>query len=272
MGATLLLGGAILLSGCHVDMWSQNKMKPYFESDFFSDRSELRPVVPGTVPHNGNLALRLDDVYMTGKDPATGKYVAKIPVAAVKSFAAPRVMLERGQDRFNAYCTPCHGYIGDGNGMITQRGLGYWQKLPASYYTARLRKIEDGYLYDVLVNGHGVMYGYGSRITDVNDRWAVVSYIRTLQLAHNASPSLAPAGAIKPGEAPVDTTMGNPELSGDRAEQPTPVDTTTGAAHEINRTPGGGNPGAANGISVPAGAAPDAPAGSPAPAASEGAQ
>lgn len=215
-GAALLLGGAAALSGCHIDMWDQPLHKPYYENDFFSDRSELRPVVPNTVPHAGDITARLDDAYTTGRD-AAGKYVPQIPARAVHAFGSPKAMLLRGQDRFNAFCSPCHGYIGDGNGMISQRGLGYWQKLPASYYTDRLRKVEDGYIYDVLVNGHGVMYGYGSRISDFNDRWAVVSYVRALQLAHGASPSTVPADVLQKLQGqksvPVTENSGAPEAA-----------------------------------------------------------
>ncbi|HVK06743.1 MAG TPA: cytochrome c [Armatimonadaceae bacterium] len=210
-----LVGGAALavvsiLSGCHIDMWRQPKAKANSQSDFFADRQTSRPLEPGTVPQGG---LRLDDAYHSGRiaasagaaaagpSPATeggtgGPWVTSIPVEAVESFASPKAMLLRGKDRFNAFCAPCHGALGDGNGMITQRGLQYWQKLPASYHADRLRRAEDGYIYDVLTNGKGIMYGYGARIQDVNDRWAVVSYVRALQLAQRGLPS-AEAAALR---------------------------------------------------------------------------
>ncbi|MBC8103703.1 MAG: cytochrome c [Cytophagales bacterium] len=250
VGATLLLGNALLLSGCHVDMWVQPKMKPYYESDFFSDRSELRPIVPHTVAVGG-LESRLDDAYMLGRTPQ-GKYVPQIPVKAVRSFVSPKAMLERGQDRYNAFCSPCHGKTGNGNGMITQRGLGYWQKLPASYFTDRLRKIEDGYLYDVLVNGHGVMYGYGSRIQDINDRWSVIAYTRALQLAHNADPALATAEAResvagqKPAKEPGDSKELGEGVDDNAVTKPTVKSGTMGTERPVNRTPGGGGAGSEN--------------------------
>jgi hypothetical protein len=180
------LAVACVLSGCHVDMWRQPKAKANMESDFFSDRQVSRPLVPGTVPVGG---LDMADPYHTGRAGAAGeRWVSTIPSEAVLSFASPKVMLLRGRDRYDAFCSPCHGNLGDGNGMITQRGLQYWQKIPASYHTDRLRRAEDGYLYDVLVNGKGVMYGYASRIQDINDRWAVVAYIRALQLAQKGLP------------------------------------------------------------------------------------
>ena len=92
-------------------------------------------------------------------------------------------MLDRGQNRYDVYCSPCHGVTGNGNGFIAQRGMGFWQKMPATLHQPRLQKVEDGYLYDVLTHGKGAMYGYASRIQDYNDRWAVVAYVRMLQEA-----------------------------------------------------------------------------------------
>jgi mono/diheme cytochrome c family protein len=198
LGASAMLGATVVVSGCHVDMWEQPKIKAYYPSEFYADEQGSRPLVPGTVPQ-GPLKLG-DPAYYTGL--VNGKPVKTIPVRAVQEFASPKDMLLRGQDRFNAYCSPCHSRTGDGNGFITQRGLGFWSKLPASYHTDRLRKIEDGHIYDVLTNGFGIMYGYGSRIQDPKDRWAVVSYVRALQLARTASPTevpaLAPTGGIAP--------------------------------------------------------------------------
>jgi mono/diheme cytochrome c family protein len=179
------LGVTSLLSGCHLDMWIQPKAKPYYQSDFFSDQQASRPLVPGTVAQG---ALRLEDSYHTGRE-ANGKPTKTIPASAVRSFESPKAMLLRGQERYNIYCQPCHGKNGNGNGMIMQRGLGYWQKVAASYQTPRLRKIEDGHIYDVITNGYGVMYGYAARIQDVNDRWAIVAYIRALQRAEAGVPS-----------------------------------------------------------------------------------
>ena len=171
------LAGIAVLSGCHLDMWIQPKAKPYYQSDFFRDQQASRPLVTGAVPQG---SLRLNDAYHTGYDSAT-KLTKNIPVQAVESFASPKEMLLRGQERYNVYCQPCHGKLGNGNGMIMQRGTGYWQKVAASYHTKRLREIEDGHIYDVITNGYGVMYGYASRIQDVNDRWAIVAYSRALQ-------------------------------------------------------------------------------------------
>lgn len=187
LGVLATLGAGSLLSGCHIDMWAQPKVDAYEESDFFADRQASRPLVPGTRAQG---ALKeTDPVYYTGFEP-TGRRVARIPQRAVRAFASPGEMLKRGQDRYEAYCTPCHSRVGNGNGFITQRGLGYWQKLPASFHTDRLRKVEDGHIFDVITNGYGVMYGYASRVQNVDDRWALVAYVRALQLAQNADPAL----------------------------------------------------------------------------------
>jgi mono/diheme cytochrome c family protein len=184
----------VSVSGCHVDMWRQPKIKPYWQSDFFNDQQGSRPQVANTVARGRIIS---DDVaYYTGRG-EDGKLLRTIPVRAVQSFASPKDMLLRGQSRYNAYCSPCHGRTGNGNGFISQRGLGYWSKLPASYQTERLRKVEDGHLYDTLVNGFGIMYGYGARIQDVNDRWAVVAYVRALQLAGGTS-----TGTVAPAPTP----------------------------------------------------------------------
>lgn len=181
LGLTLL-GGSTLLSGCHIDMWEQPKMKTYYESDFYTDRQASRAVPEGTVARG---QLRTDDAFTTGKEGT--KFVAQLPAEAVNNFGGPKAMLDRGEERYTIYCAPCHGTTGNGNGFIAQRGLGFWQKLPSTLLQPRLQKVEDGYLYDVLAHGKGAMYGYASRIQDYNDRWAVVAYVRALQLAGGAA-------------------------------------------------------------------------------------
>jgi mono/diheme cytochrome c family protein len=238
-------------------MWRQAKIKPYREYDFFADRNGSRPLVPGTVAQ-GKMKTE-DPIFFTGKG-ADNKPVKTIPVKAVKSFVSPKAMLERGKDRYTAYCYPCHGAVGNGNGFIMQRGLGYWQKLASSYHTERLRKIEDGHIYDVITNGHGVMYGYASRIQDVNDRWAVVAYVRALQLAQSgtllSATSAVPApeatptpatrpGATRPGNVPPGPRVSpSPTATLAPAEAPVPSVTpgaTPTPAPEAEPTPAGGN-------------------------------
>ncbi|MDX1932110.1 MAG: cytochrome c [Capsulimonadales bacterium] len=225
-GLTLAFLATVAVSGCHIDMWRQPKIKPYEESDFFNDRQGSRPKVAHTVAR-GRI-LTDDVVYYTGKD-ARGRLIRNIPLRAVQSFTSPKDMLLRGQERFNAFCSPCHGQTGNGNGFISQRGLGYWSKLPASFQTDRLRRTEDGHIYDTLVNGYGIMYGYGSRIQDVNDRWAVVAYVRALQLAATGTVPApnAPVSTEPPvsGEAPVSTETEVPGSSARNPEAGAPANT-----------------------------------------------
>jgi mono/diheme cytochrome c family protein len=269
LGATALLGASVLLSGCHIDMWEQPKVDVYSESDFYADKQGSRPLVAGAIAQG---PAKLDDpAYYTGRD-VNGKLVKTIPVRAVNAFHSPGDMLKTGQERYEAYCTPCHSRVGNGNGFIAQRGLGYWQKLPATFHTDRLRKIEDGHIYDVIVNGQGVMYSYSSRIQNVNDRWAVVAYVRALQLSRQQSPALltaderdrlkmeearrgASAGVTDPGATtpegnkPVAPGVGG-GLRNEEAGEPRPSAPTG---------PGGATP------TPQASATPTAPAASPAP-------
>ena len=182
MLSLIAISSVSMLSGCHVDQWQQPKVKYDQENDFFRDGQGNRPLVAGAVPVGG---LRIDKAFYDGKLP-TGKPVPSIPPGAVTAIGGPKEMLERGENRYNVYCTPCHGRAGDGNGFVAQRGLGYWQKVPASLHLPRLRKVEDGHIYDVVTHGKGVMYGYAARIPDPNDRWAIVSYVRVLQDAQLA--------------------------------------------------------------------------------------
>lgn len=175
LGLTALTSVSVL-SGCHIDMWQQPKMKAYYESDFYTNRQSSRAIPDGTVAQG---QLRSGDAYTSGKEGT--KFVAQIPAEAVKAFGGPKAMLDRGQNRYDVFCSPCHGTVGNGNGFIAQRGMGFWQKMPATLHQPRLLKVEDGYIYDVLTHGKGAMYGYASRIQDYNDRWAVVAYVRMLQ-------------------------------------------------------------------------------------------
>ena len=193
----LLIGAAI--AGCHTDMWVQPKVKPLAESDFFPDDQSSRPLVPHTVARG---FLKTDQEYYTGwtggrmaTDPATGRQdvvgaqiVDKIPAAALAAFDGdPKKMLERGRDRFDIYCSPCHSRLGDGNGMIAQRGFSL-RRPPGNYHTDRLRKMPIGHFYQVMTEGYGVMYSYASRV-ETQDRWAIAAYIRVLQKSQKADPA-----------------------------------------------------------------------------------
>lgn len=170
----LAVGAGFLVVGCNTDLWQQPKLAPLDESTFYSDGSSARPLPAGTVARGH---LRLDDAFFTGR--VNGKYVDQFPIKVTKD------LILRGQDRFNVYCTPCHGRLGDGNGMITKRGLAL-RRPPADYHTDRLRKMPVGHFFDVITNGYGVMFSYASRV-EPQDRWAIIAYIRTLQLSENAT-------------------------------------------------------------------------------------
>jgi cytochrome c553 len=161
---------ALLLFGCRLDMHVQPKYLPYEPTDFFGDgRSERQPV-PGTVARG---QLRLDELMFTGRE--NGVVVDKFP------FPIAKADLDRGRERYNVYCTPCHDYTGTGRGMIVQRGF----PQPPSYHIQRLRDAPAGHFYEVITNGFGAMYSYAARVEPA-DRWRIAAYIRVLQLSRNA--------------------------------------------------------------------------------------
>ncbi len=178
----------VFVAGCHTDMWRQPKTEPMDRSEFFADGQSARPLIPGTIAR-GN--LRADDAFYTGA--VNGKWVDKMPIEVTKA------LVERGQDRFNVYCSPCHGRLGDGNGMVAHRGLQLVRPV-GNYHTNRLRKMPVGHFYDVITNGYGAMYSYASRV-EPQDRWAIVSYIRALQLSQNAPVTDEVKAAIEKQEA-----------------------------------------------------------------------
>jgi len=190
---TLALG--MIAAGCHTDMWVQPKSKPQHDSVVFEDGMSSRPRVAGTVARGKNM----DDIrYFSGRD-ENSKLVTEIPVQRVmkeRRVANYQDLIMRGKDRFEVFCTPCHGQLGDGQGMIAQRGLAL-KRQPANYHTDRLRKMPVGHFFDVMTNGYGVMYSFASRVP-VSDRWAIASYIRALQRSQNGG--VMPT----PGEVPLD--------------------------------------------------------------------
>lgn len=174
----------VVVGGCHTDMWVQPKIKPLEASTFYSDRQSARMPVAGTVARG---RLNEDDAMYTGY--LKGKLVTTLPAQVILD----KALLERGMERFTIYCTPCHGQLGDGKGMIAERGFNL-RKKPASYHTDRLRRMPIGHFFDVITNGHGVMYSYAARVK-VEDRWAISAYIRALQASQDADPAEAPADA-----------------------------------------------------------------------------
>jgi cytochrome c553 len=170
---------ALLLFGCRLDMHVQPKYLPYEPTDFFGDgRSERQPV-PGTVARG---QLRLDELMFTGRE--NGVVVDKFP------FPITKADLDRGRERYNVYCTPCHDYSGTGRGMIVQRGF----PQPPSYHIQRLRDAPAGHFYEVITNGFGAMYSYAARVEPA-DRWRIAAYIRVLQLSRNATIQDVPESA-----------------------------------------------------------------------------
>ncbi len=171
--ATVACMGAVamLLFGCRLDMHVQPKYLPYEPTDFFGDgRSERQPV-PGTIARG---QLRVDELMFTGRE--NGVVVDKFP------FPITKADLDRGRERYNVYCTPCHDYTGTGRGMIVQRGF----PQPPSYHIQRLRDAPAGHFYEVMTNGFGAMYSYAARVEPA-DRWRIAAYIRVLQLSRNAT-------------------------------------------------------------------------------------
>ena len=152
-------------------MQDQPKYKPLHESDFFADHRSERPMVDDTVPRG---YLRTDVALYTGK--VDGVDINYFP------FAISRADIERGQERFNIYCSPCHDRVGNGNGMIVERGY----RRPPSLHIDRLREAPVGHFFDVITGGFGAMPDYAAQIP-VDDRWAIVAYIRALQLSQHAT-------------------------------------------------------------------------------------
>jgi mono/diheme cytochrome c family protein len=179
-GQTLGLVAALALlalPGCRQDMHDQPKYQPFEASPFFKDGRASRPRVPGTVARG----RRDDDVLLVTGKSATG---------LSEVFPAPvtRAMLDRGHQRFDVYCSPCHDRVGTGRGMIVMRGY----KQPVSFHEERLRGMPAGYFFDVMTNGFGVMPSYAAQVP-VSDRWAIAAYIRALQLSQHATLTEVPA-------------------------------------------------------------------------------
>ena len=166
---------ALALPGCTrdgrfnpVDMWNQTRYKPYAQSEFFKDGASSRTLIPGTIARG---QLRIDEAAYAGT--VGGKYVTVIPSQMIPKNVSEKEFLQRGQERFNVDCSPCHGLAGRGNGMIIQRGF----PQPPDYALARLQDVPIGHFFDVMTNGYGAMYSYADRVEPV-DRWAIAAYIR----------------------------------------------------------------------------------------------
>jgi mono/diheme cytochrome c family protein len=188
-------------TACRQDMHDQPKYKPLRESPLFPDGRSARPLVEGTVARG---YLRDDVEFYTGKTAEGSQPVpGGIPVTAASlgnaatyagfttTFPIPidKAALDRGQERYNIYCSVCHGKLGDGQGMIPRRGY----RQPPTYHQDRLRQAPSGYFFDVITNGFGAMPDYAEQIP-AEDRWKIIAYIRALQLSQQGTTADVPPG------------------------------------------------------------------------------
>jgi mono/diheme cytochrome c family protein len=162
---------SVFTAGCRQDMHDQPKFIPLRESDLYADGLSARPVVDGTVARG---LLREDDLLETGK--VDGQDATEFP------FPISAQVLARGRERYDIFCAPCHDRTGRGNGMVVRRGY----RQPPSYHIDRLRQAPVGHFFDVTTNGFGAMPDYRAQVP-VRDRWAIVAYIRALQLSEHAT-------------------------------------------------------------------------------------
>ena len=193
----------LLLTGCwRDDMSDDGHAKPMESSEFFADGKLARPLINGTVPRSEHPKMVNDTEYAVTPPPATE--ATKIPIAITQE------SLARGQQEFAIFCTPCHGALGNGEGMIVHRGFPH----PPAFYPVEEHKTSadqairnlyprevtlatapPGHFYNVITHGYGAMYSYGDRISE-KDRWKIVAYVRALQItAKNARPAPTPQQA-----------------------------------------------------------------------------
>lgn len=187
----ILLAAIVVISGCrgtrsddapihlNLNMDFQERYDPQEANPFFADDRSMRPPVPGTVPRG---FLRDDVEFYEGRT-EDGTYIEELPVPTT------RELLIRGRERYDVFCTPCHGRAGDGEGIITTGGYGF---TPApTFHGERLRDVEDGYIFDVITRGVRTMPSYAHQIP-VADRWAITAYVRALQRSQYAQPEDVP--------------------------------------------------------------------------------
>jgi hypothetical protein len=175
-----LIIGLGLLAGCALDMRDQPRYEAFEESAFFEDQASVRPLVADTIPRG---QLHLDDHLYTGR--VNNEFAQTFP------FEVTLETLERGQERYNIFCAPCHSQVGDGESVVVEYGM----RQPPSFHTQELRDQPPGYYFDLISRGTRVMPAYESRITP-EDRWAIIAYIRALQLSQNADLSDVPPSEI----------------------------------------------------------------------------
>jgi mono/diheme cytochrome c family protein len=171
----------VLLAGCRPDMNDQPRYRPLAPSDFFGDHRSARPQVPDTVARG---QLRTNELFYTGK--IAGKVADVFPLPVTDT------LMQRGRERYDIFCSPCHDRVGTGRGVVVQRGF----KQPNSFHIDRLRQAPVGYFFDVSTTGFGMMPSYATQVSP-EDRWAIVAYIRALQLSQHATTNDVPAMAME---------------------------------------------------------------------------
>jgi mono/diheme cytochrome c family protein len=159
------------LAACRQDMHNQPRYRPLTASNFFKDGRSARPLVAGTVARG---QLRADTLLYTGQ--VNGEDATIFP------FAVTAAVMARGHERFDIFCSPCHGRTGRGDGMVVRRGF----RPPPTFHSDRLRSAPVGHFFDVMTNGFGAMPSYASQVP-VRDRWAIAAYVRALQLSEHAT-------------------------------------------------------------------------------------
>jgi mono/diheme cytochrome c family protein len=224
LGVRQLVGALVLpllliSVGCRRDMQDQPKMKPYRGTSFFVDGTSMRQPIDGTIARG---QLRSDTEYYTGKKPraagATATPTAQQQTTGAQAntypddvdtfpFPVTKEIVDRGRQRYDIFCSACHGLTGNGDGMIVRRGF----RRAASFNDDRLRQAPVGHFFDAITNGWGAMPSYASQIP-VQDRWAIITYIRALQLSqqNNAAASASPAPPnAAPAASPIPTAGGH---------------------------------------------------------------
>jgi mono/diheme cytochrome c family protein len=200
----------LISAGCRRDMQDQPRMKPFRSSTFFTDGLSTRQPIEGTIARG---QLRTDTEFFTGKKPkAAGATATPAPQPSpgaqqnnfpddVDTFPFPvtKEIVERGRERFNIFCSACHGMTGNGDGMVVRRGF----RRAASFNDDRLRQAPVGHFFDAITNGWGAMPAYAPQIP-VQDRWAIIAYIRALQLSQEniAAATANPAPSASPTPTP----------------------------------------------------------------------
>jgi hypothetical protein len=165
--SAILCFAALAFAGCRLEMHDQPKLDPYQASEFFDNGAASRALLAGTIARG---TFHTNEVFYLGMRGTN--LVEELPTTLT------RELLDRGHERFDIYCSVCHGADGQGNGMIVQRGF----PPPPSFHTPRLREAPVGHFYRVITDGYGIMFPYAARVPP-SDRWAIVAYIRALQLS-----------------------------------------------------------------------------------------